>query len=80
MNISDNPLITDSELRRLAGGVTPMIEVVPPLRPGATVGAAVALTHPSCKVQMVPRSFQAGAQRAGGLIEGVSFQIMQTLR
>ena len=63
-----------------AGGVTPMIEVVPPLRPGATVGAAVALTHPSCKVQMVPRSFQAGAQRAGGLIEGVSFQIMQTLR
>lgn len=24
MNTSDNPLITDSELRRLAGGVTPM--------------------------------------------------------
>lgn len=61
-------------------GVTPTIEVVPPIRPGAAVDAAVTLKRPSLKAQIVPDSVQPGQVRSGGMVEGVSFRLQQTLR
>lgn len=62
-----------------ASGVTGLVEVVPPIRPGAVADAAVTLVKPSCKAVIVPGSYQPGTPRRG-LVEGVGFQFMQTLR
>ena len=63
-----------------ASGVTGTIEVQPPIRPGAAVGAAITLKKPTCKAVIVPGSFQPGSMRSGLLTEGVSFRIKQNLR
>ena len=62
-----------------AAGLTGMVEVVPPIRPGAAVNSAVTLVAPACKAVVVSGSYQPGRQR-GSLVEGVSFQFIQTLR
>lgn len=61
-----------------AAGLTPPIEVVPRLRPGATPGTAVSLLHPACKAVLLPDP----AYGAGGpvLTEGASFGFVQSLR
>lgn len=62
-----------------AGGVTGQIEVVPYIRPGAAVGAAVALVRPSMKAVIVPGSVDAGTIDPVGR-SGISFSFIQTLR
>lgn len=62
-----------------AAGNLAGIEVNPPIRPGAAIGAAVSLIKPSCKAVMVPGSYQPGTTRAF-LTEGISFKFCQTLR
>lgn len=62
-----------------AGGLTGLIEVVPPLRPGAVTGASVSLLRPACKALLVPGSVSPGSY--GPLHKrGVSFSFIQTLR
>lgn len=60
-------------------GLTPQIEVVPNIRPGASVGAAVQLIKPACKAVIVPKSWQPGRRKAR-LTTGASFRWQQTLR
>lgn len=61
------------------GGNLSMIEVTPPIRPGAAVGAAITLIRPVCKAVIVPGSYQPGRTKAF-LTEGISFRFCQTLR
>ena len=62
-----------------AGGTSAEIEVSPPLREGAAIGAAVSLSRPSCKMQLVPGSHAPGT--AGATItQDISFNLIQTLR
>lgn len=60
-------------------GITPQVEVVPNIRAGATVGAAVLLIKPACKAVIVPGSYQPGRRKAR-LTTGASFKWQQTLR
>jgi hypothetical protein len=62
-----------------ATGLTPAFEVVPNIRPGAAVGTAVTLLHPSFKAVIVPGSVQEG-RLARTLRKGISFAWQQTLR
>ncbi|WP_323041581.1 hypothetical protein [Gemmobacter sp.] len=62
-----------------ASGIVPQTEVVPNIRPGATVGAAVQLIKPACKAVIVPGSYQPGRRKAR-LTTGASFRWQQTLR
>lgn len=73
-------------LHRLVGptaadgsGLTPLVEVVPNLRPGWSAGAVVQLVKPACKAIVVPKSFQPGRRKAR-MTTGVSFRWQQTLR
>ena len=61
-----------------SGGLTPMLEVVPPLRPGAAAGLPVSLIRPACKARLLPEpTYGAGRQ---ALSRGASFDFIQTLR
>lgn len=61
-----------------SGGLTPLIEVVPNLRAGATAGLTVSLIRPACKARLLPEpSYGSGRQ---GLTRGASFDFIQTLR
>lgn len=60
-------------------GLTPLVEVVPNIRPGASTGAAVTLVTAACKAVIVPGSYQPG-RRKGRLTTGASFKWQQTLR
>lgn len=60
-------------------GITPTIEVVPPIRPGASVSDAVELIRPYCKAIIVPGSVAPGTVRRNK-VRGVSFEFVQTLR
>ena len=61
-----------------SAGLTPMLEVVPNLRPGAVAGLTVALLRPACKARLLPEpSYGAGRQ---ALSRGASFDFIQTLR
>ena len=62
-----------------AEGLTGWLEVVPPIRPGFTIGAPVTLMRASCKAIIVPGSVQPG-RRAHTMTEGASFKFIQTLR
>lgn len=62
-----------------ADGVTPTFELVPPIRPGAVVGAAVLLKKPSCYARLVPGSVEIGATRRQ-ISEGTTFRYLQKLR
>ncbi len=54
-------------------------EVVPNIRPGAVVGAAVQLINPFFKAVMVPGSFSPGTQDKL-FTSGMTFRVIQTLR
>lgn len=61
-----------------SGGLTPLLEVVPNLRPGAVAGLSVQLVRPACKARLLPEpSYGAGRQ---ALSRGASFDFIQTLR
>lgn len=72
--------IVNATAKANASGVATGIEVVPPIRPGAAVDALVTLVRAGCKAEIVPGSFQPGSVRSGGVVEGVSFGVQQTLR
>lgn len=60
-------------------GVTPAFEVMPPVRPGAALGAQVRLVRPHCKAKIVPGSASVPRfDRNFG--EAPSFDFVQTLR
>jgi len=59
-------------------GLSPMLEVVPNLRPGAVTGLTVRLVRPACKARLLPEpSYGSGRQ---ALSRGASFDFIQTLR
>lgn len=59
-------------------GLTPLMELVPNLRPGAVAGLTVSLIRPACKARLMPEpSYGAGRQ---ALSRGASFDFIQTLR
>jgi hypothetical protein len=59
-------------------GLTPLMEVVPTLRPGAVAGLTVSLIRPVCKARLLPEpTYGAGRQ---ALSRGASFDFIQTLR
>lgn len=60
-------------------GVTPVFEVTPHIRPGASIGSAVRLIRPACKAIIVPDSFDPGTN-ARRITEGMKFRFKQTLR
>lgn len=62
-----------------ASGHTPLIEVTPPIRLGAQLGAAVQLVWPRCKAKFVPGTADTG-QSVRTITEGATFQWQQTLR
>lgn len=70
------------ETATASGGVTPLFEIAPPLRAGASTGAAIHLRKPAAKMVMVPGSFDPGTSEGASRISittGMSFQAMQTL-
>ncbi len=62
----------------LSTGLTPMLEVVPNLRPGAVAGLAVSLHRPACKARLLPEPTYGSGRQA--LSRGASFDFIQTLR
>ncbi|CUH67966.1 hypothetical protein TG4357_03312 [Thalassovita gelatinovora] len=71
--------VVTSSVISSGGGVTPVFEVTPPIRPGATVGTGVSLIRPSCKALMIPDSVTPGTN-ARSFNDGMSFRFRQTLR
>lgn len=61
------------------GGITPLIEVTPHIRPGAVTGATVSLFKPAMRGVIVPGSVSVGASRPV-FSEGLSFEVVQVLR
>lgn len=60
-------------------GLTPQFEVRPAIRPGATVGAAVAVYRPIMRAQIVRDSISYGTSE-GATVSGIGFSFIQTLR
>ena len=61
-----------------SGGLTPMLEVVPNLRPGVAAGLTVSLVRPACKARLLPDPTYGSGRQA--LSRGASFDFIQTLR
>jgi hypothetical protein len=59
-------------------GDTPLFEVVPPLRAGATVGQSVDFVRPVCTAQVVPGTYAAPSSRRT-IVEGMAFEWEETL-
>lgn len=74
--------VTTALVEASAAGLTPLFDVVPPVRPtpatGATTGAPVALMRPACAAVIAPGSVRWPAARAA-LSDGFAFEIVQTL-
>jgi len=68
-----------SDVRADASGVVPAFEIVPQLRPGATIGALVTLVKPFFKALLVPGSLNEGALQRTRLA-GITFDLIQTLK
>lgn len=62
-----------------SSGVTPLMEVLPAIRPGAVVGATVSLRRAPCKAVLMPDSVRHGPSKAV-IREGSTFAFIQTLR
>ncbi len=62
-----------------ASGVSPVLQVVPALRPGVVVGAAVTLRNPVMRARIVPGSLRMAA-RDLATAGGPSFEVIQTLQ
>jgi len=59
-------------------GLTPLMEVVPALRPGAVAGLTVSLIRPACKARLLPEPTYGSGRQA--LSRGATFDFIQTLR
>ncbi|PWE27005.1 hypothetical protein C4N9_18545 [Pararhodobacter marinus] len=57
-------------------GITPVVEVTPPLRPGVAAGAPVSLVRPAIKAVLIPGQ---GARVRPGMVEGIVLDFVQTL-
>lgn len=68
-----------SDTRANTSGIVPAFEIIPQLRPGATIGASVALVKPAFKALLVPGSLNEGVMQ-GTRLSGVSFDLIQTLK
>lgn len=71
--------VVDTTVTANSSGVTPSFEVIPPIRPGASVGAAVTLVKASCKARVVAKDTEFGRARAT-YTEGMRFGFIQDLR
>lgn len=60
-------------------GTTPVFEVTPALRPGASIGTPVVLARPFFKAVIVPGSASSGTSQ-GGVTRGMGFDVIQTPR
>ena len=58
-------------------GITPLFEVVPAIRPGAAIGAAVTLVKAAFKAVTVPNSINKG-QTSMTVTTGMSMRLIQT--
>ena len=61
-----------------SSGLTPILELVPNLRPGAAAGLTVSLIRPVCKARLLPEPNYGSGRQA--LSRGASFEFIQTLR
>ena len=62
-----------------ANGFTGMIEVAPALPAGVVMASPAVLARPFFKAMVTPNSVRPGARRSG-LVEGASFDFIQTVR
>ena len=67
------------DARADAAGIVPAFEIVPQLRPGATIGASVTLVKPAFKALLIPGSLNEGVMQRTRLA-GVTFDLIQTLK
>jgi hypothetical protein len=70
--------IVDGIVNAGTGGITDAFEVVPMVRPGATVGTPVLLRFAGCVAKMVPGSVNKGSTYRSWT-EGMSFRFQQSL-
>lgn len=61
-----------------SAGLLPSVEIIPPVRNGFTIGAAVTLVNPACKAVILPGTATPSRARRG-LGDGLSFGFIQTL-
>ena len=61
-----------------SSGLTPMLELVPNLRPGAAAGLTVSLIRPACKARLLPEPTYGSGRQA--LSRGANFDFIQTFR
>lgn len=59
-------------------GLSPLLEVVPSLRPGAVAPLPVSLVRPACKARLLPDPGYGSGRQA--MSRGASFDFIQTLR
>lgn len=62
-----------------AGGTIGALAVTPHVLPGTPTGLAVELVRPAFKAKLVPGSVKPGSSRPR-VVDGISFQLIQTLR
>lgn len=62
------------------GGGLATVQVVPAIRAGFTIGAAVGFVKPNMKAKIIPGSYGYSEGGVGRLSSGASFQFMQTLK
>lgn len=74
------PAATSYGYDRNRPGRSVWVDVVPPIRPGATVGSAVTLYRPTLKAVPVPGSISGGESMSAGWFAGWSLDWRQTLR
>ena len=67
------------DARADVSGVVPAFEIVPQLRPGATIGSPVTLAKPVFKTLLVPGSLNEGVMQ-GTRLRGIAFDLIQTLK
>jgi hypothetical protein len=70
--------VFSSSVTAAGTGITPNIEVTPPIRAGAAVGATVTLIKAACKAVIVPNSIDTGTT-ARSMNDGMSFKFQQSL-
>jgi len=59
-------------------GLSPLLEVVPNLRPGAVAGLVVSLVRTACKARLLPEPTYGSGRQA--ISRGAGFDFIQTLR
>lgn len=71
--------VVTTSVTAVSTGITNTFEVMPPIRPGALVGAAVTLLKASCKAKLIPGQVDKGRGRSV-VHDGMTFEFIQTLK